>query len=66
MVRKTSKSLRDRSSRDPLGRTAGIVALPKQRARSFAGADLGINDQVIEREVIARADEDFERIFGAE
>jgi hypothetical protein len=62
MVRETSKFFRDKSSR----RTAGIVAPAKRRARSFAGADLGINDQVIEGEVIARADEDFERIFGAE
>jgi hypothetical protein len=61
MVRETSKS-----SRDPLSRTAGIVAPPKQRARSFADADLGINDQVVEREVITRADVDFERIFGSE
>ena len=38
--------------------TAGI------RARSFAGIDLDINDKTVEREVLARADADFDRIFG--
>jgi hypothetical protein len=65
MVRETSKSSRDKSFRDPRSRAASIVAPPRQRARSLA-ADLGSNDQVIAREVIARADEDFAGIFGSE
>jgi hypothetical protein len=36
------------------------------RARSFAGANLDINDKAVAREVLMRADADFERIFGAE
>ena len=40
--------------------TAGV------RARSFAGIDLDINDKTAEREVLARADADFDRIFGSD
>jgi hypothetical protein len=36
------------------------------RVRSFSGTDLGLNDKTAEREVLARADKDFERLFGAD
>ena len=36
------------------------------RARSFLGTNLGLNEKTAEREVLARADKDFERLFGAD
>ena len=36
------------------------------RARSFFGTNLGLNEKTAEREVLARADKDFERLFGAD
>jgi hypothetical protein len=36
----------------------------RARRRSFANVDLAIDDPQTAREVIARADADFERIFG--
>jgi hypothetical protein len=35
------------------------------RARSFAGTPLDTGDKQLEHEVLARADKDFERLFGA-
>jgi hypothetical protein len=33
---------------------------------SNGGTNLGLNDKTAEREVLARADKDFERLFGAD
>jgi hypothetical protein len=33
---------------------------------SNGGTNLGLNDKTAEREVLARADNDFERLFGAD
>jgi hypothetical protein len=38
----------------------------RARRRSFAGVDLDIGSPQATREVIARADADFERIFGSD
>lgn len=56
-----------RNSTEQERKTASTADVPAgARARSFAGTDLGLGDKAIEREVIARADEDFERLFGAD
>jgi hypothetical protein len=48
-------------------RTAPTADVPAgARARSFSGTDLGLNDVAAEREILARADKDFERLFGAD
>ena len=36
------------------------------RARSFAGTQLDIDDKNVARAVLARADDDFDGIFGSE
>ena len=36
------------------------------RARSFFGTNLGLNEKTAERDILARADKDFERLFGAD
>jgi hypothetical protein len=36
------------------------------RARSFAGTQLDIDDKNVARAVLARADDDFDRIFGSD
>ena len=36
------------------------------RARSFAATQLDIDDKNVARAVLARADDDFDRIFGSE
>ncbi len=41
-------------------------ASARARRRSFANADLDIGSPHATREVIARADADFERIFGGD
>jgi hypothetical protein len=47
-------------------KTAPTADVPAgARARSFSGTDLGLNDVAAEREILARADKDFERLFGA-
>ena len=45
--------------------TADVLAAGV-RARSFFGTNLGLNEKTAEREVLARADKDFERLFGAD
>ena len=56
MVRDTTEQRKTAPTADV---TAGV------RARSFAGIDLDINDKTAER-VLARADADFDRIFGSD
>ena len=63
MVRNTTPTLDER-----IDRNRGISMSPEQarvQRRSFAGGNTAIDDPLITREVIARADADFERIFGS-
>jgi hypothetical protein len=56
-----------RNSTEQKRKTVATADVPAgARPRSFAGTDLGFGDKAIERDVLARADEDFERLFGAD
>jgi hypothetical protein len=53
----------------PIERTRDIVVSPEEvraQRRSFAHGNTGIANLDVARGIIARADADFERIFGSE
>jgi len=53
---------------DPIERTSDIAMSPEQlraQRRSFAFGNTHLNDPEITRDVLARADADFKRIFGS-
>jgi hypothetical protein len=57
------------SLEDLIERSHGVTPSPeRQRAqrRSFTYGNLVIDNDKVTREIVARADEDFERLFGAD
>lgn len=53
---------------EPIERTSDIAVSPEQlraQRRSFASGNTHLNDEAVTRDVLARADADFERIFGS-
>ncbi len=62
--------VRDSKTPDELiERACGIVVSPKQlraQRRSFVYGNTAIENPDITRDIVARADADFERIFGSE
>jgi hypothetical protein len=60
MVRDTLQTLHDRAR--------GVVVTPPQlraQLRSFAFANANLSNEKVTREIVVRADEDFEKIFGS-
>src|SRR5262249_60786209 len=70
--RSSATERRDQMVRDPtrqeqLERTRGVVMTPSRaKRRSLVSSNLDIEDRGVTREVAARADADFEKIFGSE
>jgi hypothetical protein len=62
--------VRDTKSLDELiESTRGIIMSPEQlraQRRSFAYGNTAIENPDVTRDIVARADADFERIFGSE
>jgi hypothetical protein len=60
--------VRNPTLQEPLDRTRGVgmtPAQPRARRRSFAFGNLDVENADVTREVVARADADFDRIFGS-
>ena len=54
---------------EPIESTRGIIMLPgelRTRRRSFVYGTKTIENPDVTRDIVARADADFERIFGSE